>query len=141
MPLLRFVENHDYRPEYGTIVVRDVPRPDRVRRRVGELLAEYAVDTQPSGSFTRAGDGWLEGVARRTAITPLGSRCTTPRPMAICPNGTTPWKRPSPARVRSAWRWFSAAPSANRSSSDRPACTGYFSRAAPCRPILQTEHA
>jgi hypothetical protein len=63
MPLLRVVEDHDYWPEYGTLVIRDVRRPDQVRPRVGELLAEYAVETQPSGSLARAGDGWLEGVA------------------------------------------------------------------------------
>jgi hypothetical protein len=63
MPLLRVIEHHDYRPEFGTFVMRDVSRPDQVRSRVGALLAEYAVDTQPSGSFARAGDGWVEAVA------------------------------------------------------------------------------
>src|SRR3569833_186447 len=63
MPLVRVIEDHDYWPEYGTLVIRDVPRPDQVRHRLGELLAEHAVDTQPSGSFARAGDGWIEGVA------------------------------------------------------------------------------
>jgi hypothetical protein len=63
VPLPRVFEHQEYRPEYGTFVVRDVPRPDRVRPRVGALLAPYAVRTQPSGSFARAGDGWVEGVA------------------------------------------------------------------------------
>jgi hypothetical protein len=63
MPLLRVTEHHDYWPEFGTFVMRDMPGPDQVRSRVGELLAEYAVDTQPSGSLARAGDGWVEGVA------------------------------------------------------------------------------
>jgi hypothetical protein len=63
MPLLRVIEHHDYWPEFGTFVMRDVRRPDQVRSRVGALLAEYAVDSQPSGSFARAGDGWVEGVA------------------------------------------------------------------------------
>jgi hypothetical protein len=63
MPLRSVFDNDDYRPEYGTFVIRDVPRPDQVRPPVGELLAEYAVETQPSGSFARAGDGWIEGVA------------------------------------------------------------------------------
>jgi hypothetical protein len=63
MPLLRVVEDHDYRPEYGTFVIRDVRRPDQVRPQVGELLAQHALDAQPGGSFARAGDGWVEGVA------------------------------------------------------------------------------
>jgi hypothetical protein len=63
VPLLRVVEDADYWPEYGTFVLRDVPRPDQVRPRVSGLLAQYAVDTQPGGSFARAGDGWVEGVA------------------------------------------------------------------------------
>src|SRR3569833_2642436 len=63
MPMVRVIEDHDYWPEYGTLVIRDVPRPDQVRHRLGELLAEHAVDTQPSGSFARAGGGWIEGVA------------------------------------------------------------------------------
>ncbi|HEY0543402.1 MAG TPA: hypothetical protein VGD53_33915 [Actinoallomurus sp.] len=63
MPLLRVIEHHEYRPEYSTFVVRDVLRPDQVRPRVGGLLAQHAVNTQPCGSFARAGDGWVEGVA------------------------------------------------------------------------------
>lgn len=63
MPLLRAFENHDYWPEFGTLVIRDVPRPDQVRPSAGAKLAAHAVDTQPSGSFARAGDGWVEAVA------------------------------------------------------------------------------
>ncbi|WP_262061181.1 hypothetical protein [Streptomyces sp. STR69] len=63
MPLLRAVDNDDYWPEYGTFVIRDVPWLNRSGPQVGELLAEFAVETQPSGSFARAGDGWVEGVA------------------------------------------------------------------------------
>jgi hypothetical protein len=63
MPLVRAFENRDYWPEYGTLVIRDVPASDRSRRQVSELLAQYALDTQPSGSVARAGDGWVEGVA------------------------------------------------------------------------------
>ncbi|HEY2669795.1 MAG TPA: hypothetical protein VGJ07_05405 [Rugosimonospora sp.] len=63
MSLRRVFEDHGYRPEYGTFVIRDVPGPDQVRHPVGGLLAEYAVETQPSGSLARAGDGWVEGVA------------------------------------------------------------------------------
>jgi hypothetical protein len=63
MPLQRAVENHDYWPEFGTFVIRDVAQPGRRRPQVGELLAEYAVDAQPCGSIARAGDGWLDGGA------------------------------------------------------------------------------
>jgi hypothetical protein len=63
MPLVRVFEEREYWPEFGTFLIRDVPRPDRAGPPVGALLAEYAVDTQPCGSIARAGDGWLDGVA------------------------------------------------------------------------------
>jgi hypothetical protein len=63
MSLLRVYDHQQYWPEYGTLVVQDVARPGQAGARVGELLARYAVDTQPSGSLARAGDGWVEGVA------------------------------------------------------------------------------
>lgn len=63
MSLLSAVEYQEYRPAYGTLAIRDVPRPGESRPRVGELLARFALDTQPSGSFARAGDGWIEGIA------------------------------------------------------------------------------
>lgn len=62
MSLLRVFEEPDYWPEYSTLVIRDVPGAGR-SPGAGPLLALYAVDTQPSGSLARAGDGWLEGVA------------------------------------------------------------------------------
>jgi hypothetical protein len=63
MPLLAAFEHPDYWPEYGTLVVQDVALPGQNRPRVSALLARHAVHTQPSGSFARAGDGWIEGVA------------------------------------------------------------------------------
>ncbi len=63
MPLVSVAEYQEYRPAYGTLTVHDVPRVDHSRPRVGELLAPFALDSQPSGSLARAGDGWIEGVA------------------------------------------------------------------------------
>jgi hypothetical protein len=63
MTVLRAFADQDYQPVYSTFIIRDVTGPARARPRVNELLAEYAVDTQPSGTFARAGDGWIEAVA------------------------------------------------------------------------------
>jgi hypothetical protein len=63
MSLLRVSEHDGYRPEYSTLLVLDVPQPRHARNPVGGLLARHAVNTQPSGSLARAGDGWVEGVA------------------------------------------------------------------------------
>jgi len=63
MSLVNVAEYQEYRPAYGTLTVRDVPRADHSRPRVSEQLAPFALNTQPSGSLARAGDGWIEGVA------------------------------------------------------------------------------
>src|SRR6266702_7309146 len=63
MSLLRVSEHDGYRPGYSTLLVLDAPRPGRARYPVGVFLAPQAVNTQPSGSLARAGDGWVEGVA------------------------------------------------------------------------------
>lgn len=53
------VEEDEYSPEFGTLVVRDSGQP--LSR--GALLDEYATDAQPGGTIVRAGNGWLEGAA------------------------------------------------------------------------------
>jgi hypothetical protein len=63
MALVRGFEDHEYWPEYSTFLLRDTAPGGPARVVVGELLAEYAVDTQPCGSVARAGDGWLDGQA------------------------------------------------------------------------------
>ena len=65
MALLSTYADDEYLPEFGTLMVRDhwdqgvvvVPQPD------GEPPREYPQDTQPTGTLTRSGDGWLEGSA------------------------------------------------------------------------------
>lgn len=63
MGLLRGFENHEYRPEYGTFLLRDSAPYQQARVPVDPLLAEYALDTSPCGSIARGGDGWLDGRA------------------------------------------------------------------------------
>jgi hypothetical protein len=63
MAVVRGFEDHEYWPEYSTFLLRDTAPAGPARVVVGELLAEYAVDTQPCGSVARAGDGWLDGQA------------------------------------------------------------------------------
>jgi hypothetical protein len=64
MALLRMVDRDDYTPEFGTLVVRDIPGdgPWDEGEDVGPL-AEHATDAQPCGTIARAGYGWLEAAA------------------------------------------------------------------------------
>src|SRR4051812_42359809 len=63
MALQRAYEDLAYRPEYGTLVVRDALPWVAARPQAGPLLESGAMDLQPSGTIARAGDGWLEARA------------------------------------------------------------------------------
>lgn len=66
MALLRTFTDSEYSPEFGTLMLRDhwsrelgdTPEPDDDPPR------EYPEGTQPTGTLTRSGYGWLEGSAR-----------------------------------------------------------------------------
>ncbi|GAA2673013.1 DUF6042 family protein [Nonomuraea recticatena] len=63
---MRTVAVENYWPEYGTIVIRDAPGVDPASRplRGVPLLGEHDMDAQPGGTIARAGDAWLQAVAR-----------------------------------------------------------------------------
>ncbi|WP_433219556.1 hypothetical protein ACQP00_15560 [Dactylosporangium sp. CS-047395] len=63
MALRHAYEDLAYRPEFGTLVVRDAGPWAEARPRPGPLLGDGAMHLQPSGTFARAGDGWLEARA------------------------------------------------------------------------------
>ncbi|WP_433060902.1 hypothetical protein [Dactylosporangium sp. CS-033363] len=63
MALRRAYEDLAYRPEFGTLVVRDAGPWAEARPRPGMLLGAGSMNLQPSGTFARAGDGWLEARA------------------------------------------------------------------------------
>src|SRR4051794_38818125 len=63
MALLRVLEDREYWPESGTLVVRDTDLPGPVPAGINELLVEYATDAQPGGSVARAGIGWVDASA------------------------------------------------------------------------------
>ncbi|MGW7537345.1 hypothetical protein [Amycolatopsis sp. NPDC054798] len=62
MTLLRFCEEDEYLPDYGTIVLRDIPRNESLPALDNELLGENATEAL-SGTVATAGDGWLHGTA------------------------------------------------------------------------------
>ena len=62
MTRLGMVEDDDYLPEFGTLMIRDGGQPAE-RSAGAALLDEYATDAQPCGTVARAGNGWLEGAA------------------------------------------------------------------------------
>jgi hypothetical protein len=62
MTRLGMVEDDDYLPEFGTLMIRDGGQPAE-RSAGAALLDEYATDAQPCGTIARAGNGWLEGAA------------------------------------------------------------------------------
>ncbi|WP_284744175.1 hypothetical protein [Amycolatopsis sp. RTGN1] len=62
MTLLGFLEDDEYLPEYGTLVVRDRYAADGLEPLENELLGELATDAL-SGTVATAGDGWVHGYA------------------------------------------------------------------------------
>ncbi|HKD99042.1 MAG TPA: hypothetical protein VKB69_15800 [Micromonosporaceae bacterium] len=58
MALVRSFEDHDYRPEYGTFLVRDTDRPP-ARHPLSPALAERGTHIIGLGSVALAGDGWI----------------------------------------------------------------------------------
>ncbi|OXM60026.1 hypothetical protein [Amycolatopsis vastitatis] len=62
MTLLGFLEDDEYLPEYGTLVVRDRYDADGLEPLENELLGELATDGL-SGTVATAGDGWVHGHA------------------------------------------------------------------------------
>ncbi|MDX3189812.1 hypothetical protein PV458_15520 [Streptomyces sp. MN03-5084-2B] len=62
MTLLAVLEDDEYLPEYGTLVVRDRHRADGVEPLDNELLGELATEAL-SGTVATAGDGWVHGHA------------------------------------------------------------------------------
>ncbi|WP_152551998.1 hypothetical protein [Actinokineospora spheciospongiae] len=59
MGMLGMVEDDEYLPEYGTLVVRDGVGGDRLPE-AGGLLGELETSAL-SGELATAGDGWLHG--------------------------------------------------------------------------------
>ncbi|WP_370949623.1 DUF6042 family protein [Amycolatopsis sp. cg5] len=61
---IRWIEDDEYLPDHGTVVVRDVwvPGEEPLPEHDNPLLGEYATDAL-SGTVATAGDGWLHGTA------------------------------------------------------------------------------
>ncbi|MFI5590137.1 hypothetical protein ACIA5G_34180 [Amycolatopsis sp. NPDC051758] len=62
MTLLGFLEDDEYQPEYGTLVVRGRHAVDGLEPLENELLGELATEAL-SGTVATAGDGWVHGHA------------------------------------------------------------------------------
>ena len=62
MTLLGILEDDEYLPEYGTLVVRDRYAADGLEPLENELLGELATEAL-SGTVATAGDGWVHGHA------------------------------------------------------------------------------
>ncbi|MGW3963682.1 hypothetical protein ACWED2_27960 [Amycolatopsis sp. NPDC005003] len=62
MTLLGILEDDEYLPEYGTLVVRDRHAADGLEPLENELLGELATEAL-SGTVATAGDGWVHGHA------------------------------------------------------------------------------
>ncbi|MFB9687450.1 hypothetical protein [Amycolatopsis plumensis] len=62
MTLLGILEDDEYLPEYGTLVVRDRYAADGLEPLANELLGELATEAL-SGTVATAGDGWVHGHA------------------------------------------------------------------------------
>src|SRR4051812_9969748 len=61
--LLGVLEDDEYLPEYGTLVIRDRYSADGLEPLENELLGELATEAL-SGTVATAGDGWVHGHAR-----------------------------------------------------------------------------
>ncbi|MDQ7810300.1 hypothetical protein Q5425_41805 [Amycolatopsis sp. A133] len=62
MTLLGSLEDDEYLPEYGTLVIRDRYAADGLEPLENELLGELATEAL-SGTVATAGDGWVHGHA------------------------------------------------------------------------------
>ncbi|MEW2504735.1 hypothetical protein AB0878_30135 [Amycolatopsis sp. NPDC047767] len=102
MTILGFCEDDEYLPEYGTVVVRDVYREDRLPSLGNELLGELATNAL-SGTIATAGDGWLHGTVGDPAKRFAGKR-TTSHPTYGSGTGKTSSRRRFTA-ARGSWTW------------------------------------
>lgn len=59
MGLVRAVDDDEYVPEYGMLVVRDIEDADY--GFFGGVLSEHGTDAHPGGTIAHAGWGWLRG--------------------------------------------------------------------------------
>lgn len=62
MTLRGILEDDEYLPEYGSVVIRDKYAEDGLPALPNELLTELATEAL-SGTVATAGDGWLHGTA------------------------------------------------------------------------------